>query len=107
MFRCIGSCSSLESINEPGHNVSYKSVCGPIEDSDQLAHLYSESSLCILGIAKDPTHLHMDTEDYGQTAQKSRLIGVFTGHMCNIVWNAVLGHRLLRCSFSTVFWCAS
>ena len=41
--------------------------------------VWSESSLCARWVAKDPSFLHVDSEDSDQTGQIPRLIWVFAG----------------------------
>ena len=44
--------------------------CAPSEDSDQPGHppsLITESSVCTQWVAKDPSFLHVDSEDFDQT----------------------------------------
>ena len=45
--------------------------------------VWSEPSLCAQWVAKDPTFLHVDSEDSDQTEQMPRLIWVFAGHTCH------------------------
>ena len=47
--------------------------------------VWSESSLCTLWVAKDPSVLHADSEDSDQTGRMPLLIWVFTGHTCHFV----------------------
>ena len=47
--------------------------------------VWSESSLCALWVAKDPSFLHADSEDSDQTGRMPRLIWVFTGRTCHFV----------------------
>ena len=47
--------------------------------------VWSESLLCAQWIAKDPSFLHADSEDYDQTGWMSRLIWVFPGRTCHFV----------------------
>ena len=46
---------------------------------------WSESSLCTQWVAKDPSFLHSDLEDYDQTGPMPRLIWVFPGRTCHFV----------------------
>ena len=41
--------------------------------------VWSESSLCAQLVAKDPSYLHADSEDSGQTERMPRVIWVFAG----------------------------
>ena len=47
--------------------------------------VWSESSLCAQSVAKDPSFLHADSEDSGQTGRMPRLIWVFAGRICQFV----------------------
>ena len=44
-----------------------------------ICPVWSESSLCAQWVAKDPSFLHVDSEDSDQTGRMPRLIWVFTG----------------------------
>ena len=58
---------------EPRHD---KNDCVPSEDSDQPVHSPSliDSSLCAQWVAKDPSFLHVDSEDSDKTGEMPRLI---------------------------------
>ena len=45
----------------------------------------SESSLCTQWVAKDPSFLHVDSEDSDQTGQMLRLIPVFAERTCHFI----------------------
>ena len=47
--------------------------------------IWSESLLYAQWIAKDPSFLHADSEDSGQTGRMPRLIWVFAGRTCHFV----------------------
>ena len=47
--------------------------------------VWSESSLCIQYVAKNPRFLHADSEDSDQTGRMPRLIWVFAGHTSQFV----------------------
>ena len=47
--------------------------------------VWSESSLCAQWVAKDPSFLHVDSEDSDQTGRMPRLIWVFGGRTCHFV----------------------
>ena len=47
--------------------------------------VWSESSLCVQWVAKDPSFLHADSEDPDQTGRMPRLIWVFAGRTCHFV----------------------
>ena len=62
---------------EPQHDKSNKMTCAPSEDSDQPGHpptVWSESSLCIFWVAKDPMILLADSEDSSLGAQLILLV---------------------------------
>ena len=46
---------------------------------------WSESSLCAQWVAKDPSFLHADSEDSGQTGRMPRLIWVFAGRTTTLL----------------------
>ena len=50
--------------------------CAPSEDSDQPGHLHNliKSSQCAQWVAKDPSFLHVDSEDSDQTGRMPRQI---------------------------------
>ena len=45
----------------------------------RLGRCWAESSLCAQWVAKDPSFLHADSEDFDQTGRMPRLIWVFAG----------------------------
>ena len=47
--------------------------------SQGIGVVWSESSLCAQWVAKDPSFLHVDSEDSDQTGRMPRLIWVFAG----------------------------
>ena len=68
-------------IIEPRHNKTNNvSVCpAKTQISLGIRPVWSESSLCARGVAKDPMFLHADSEDSDQTGRIPRLIWVFAG----------------------------
>ena len=71
--------------NEPPNDKTNQMACVPSENSDQPG---SDSSLCSQWVAKDPSFLHVDSEDSDQTEWMPRLIKVFawrTGHFVGFV----------------------
>ena len=50
-----------------------------------IRQVWSESSLCAQWVAKDPSFLHVDSEDSDQTGRMPRLIWVFAGCTCHFV----------------------
>ena len=67
--------------NEPPHdktnNVAVRS--GKTQISLGIRPVWSESSLCAQWLAKAPSFLHADSEDFEQTGRMPRLIWVFAG----------------------------
>ena len=61
----------------------------------QIRPVWSESSLCALCVAKDPSFLHADSEDSDQTGRMPRLIWVFAGRTCHFV--VFVMRRLILC----------
>ena len=47
--------------------------------------VWSQSSLCAQWVAKDPSFLHVDSEDSEQTERMPRLLWVFAGRTCHSV----------------------
>ena len=47
--------------------------------------VWSESSLCIQWVAKDPSFFHVDSEDSDQTGRMPRLIWVFAGRTATLL----------------------
>ena len=89
----------------------------PSEDSDQPGH--PESSLCAQWVTKDPSFLHVDSEDSDPTGQMPRLIWVFAGCTDNfvgfvkrrlisrflLIWiKPIIGHRRFGDTFTWLFW---
>ena len=62
------------------------SVC-PAKTQISLGYhlVWSESSLCVQWVGKDPSFLHKDREDSDQTGWMPRLIWVFAGRTCHFV----------------------
>ena len=62
------------------------SVC-PVKTQISLGihPVWSESSLRVQWVAKDPSFLHADSEDSDQTGPMPRLIWVFAGRTCHFV----------------------
>ena len=56
--------------------------------------VWSKSSLCTQWVAKDPSFLHVDSEDSDQTVRMPRLIWVFAGRSCQFVGFVM---RRLKC----------
>ena len=68
-------------INEPRHDKTNKMCVRPAKNQISLGihPVWSESLLCAQWVAKDPSFLHADSEDSGQTGRMPRLIWVFAG----------------------------
>ena len=60
---------------------------------------WSESSLCAQWVAKDPSFLHSDNEDFDQTGRMARLIWVFAGRTNHFV-GLVMRRLIFRSSES-------
>ena len=60
-----------------------------------IRSVWSESSLCAQWVAKDPSFLHVDSEDSDQTGRMPRLIWVFAGRTCHFV--GFVTRRLSSC----------
>ena len=67
--------------NEPRHDKTNKMSVRPAKTQISLGirPVWSESLLCIQWVAKDPSFLHVDSEDSDQTGRMPRLIWVFAG----------------------------
>ena len=48
--------------------------------------IWSDSSLCAQRVAKDPSFLHADSEDFDQNGRMPRLIWVFAGRTVILSW---------------------
>ena len=68
-------------IIEPPRDKTNKMTMRPAKTQISLGirPVWSESSLCARRIAKDPSFLHADSEDSGQTGRMPRLIWIFAG----------------------------
>ena len=66
---------------EPRHDRTNKVTMCPAKTQISLGirPVWSESSLCAQWVAKDPSLLHADSEDFDQTGRMPRLIWVFAG----------------------------
>ena len=51
-----------------------------------ICPVWSESSLCAQWVTKDPSFLHADSEDSGETGRMPRLIWVFAGRTQSFCW---------------------
>ena len=73
--------------NEPPHDKTNNVAVRPAKTQISLGirPVWSESSLCTLSVAKDPSYLHADSEDSDQTGRMPRLIWVFAGRTCHFV----------------------
>ena len=77
----LGILSLTNHIIEPCHDKTNKVTVHPAKTQISLGirPVWSESSLWTEWVAKDPSLLHVDSEDTDQTGQMSRLIWVFAG----------------------------
>ena len=87
------SCCSSFSV--PGGSMTHSLLCEPVHDKTSkmtvrpaktqislgIRPVWSESSLCTLWVAKDPSFLHADSEDSDQTGRIPRLIYLRWAHM--------------------------
>ena len=74
-------------IFEPPRDKTNKMTLRPAKTQISLGirPVWSESSLCTQWVAKDPSFLHADSEDFDQTGRMPRLIWVFDGRTCHFV----------------------
>ena len=86
LWMYVISNPSCNIINEPWHDKTNKmSVClAKTQISLGTRPVRSESSLCAQWVAKDPSFLHLDSEDSYQTGRMPRLIWVFAGR--TLIW---------------------
>ena len=79
---CICTC-----IFEPPHDKTNKMTVRPAKTQIRLGirPVWSESPLCAQWVAKDPSFLQVDSEDYDMTGRMPRLIWVFAGRTCHFV----------------------
>ena len=79
--------NSLMELFEPPHDKTNKVAMRPTKTQISLGirPVRSESSLCVQWIAKDPTFLHVDSEDTDQTGRMPRLIWVFAGRTATLL----------------------
>ena len=74
------------SVIEPPHDKTNKWLCAQQRQISLDIHPdWSESSLCALWVAKDPSFLHADSEDTDQTGRMPRLIWILAGRICHFV----------------------
>ena len=87
---------------EPPHVKTNKVAVRPakMQISQGICPVWSESSLCVLWVAKDPSFLQADSEDSDQTGRIPRLIWVFAGHTCHLVGFVV--RRLISIVYSII-----
>ena len=73
--------------NEPRHDKTNKMSVRPAKTQISLGirPVWSESLLCTQWVAKDPSFLHVDSEDSDQTGRMSRLIWVFAGRTATLL----------------------
>ena len=88
---------SEENKIEPPHVKTNNVTVRPakIQISLGIRPVWSESSLCAQWVAKDPSFLHADSEDFDQTGRMPRLIWVFAGRTVTLF--------VLSCCGSCIF----
>ena len=91
----------LTSWNEPRHDKTNKMSVRPAKTQISLGILpvWSEYWLCTQWVAKDPSFLHADSEDSGQSGRMPRLILVFAGRTLILL--------VLSCRGSNYFCCCA
>ena len=74
-------------IIEPPRDKTNKTTVRPAKTQISLGirPVWSESSLCAQWVAKDPSFLHVDSEDSDQTGRMPRLIWVFAGRTVTLL----------------------
>ena len=65
-------------VNEPPHDKTNKMACVPSEDSDQSGNPPCLIRVFAQWVAKDPSFLHVDSEDSDQTG---RMLSLHWAHM--------------------------
>ena len=81
---------------EPRYDKTNKSVRPPKTQISLASAQSDQSSLCAQWVAKDPSFLHVDSEDSDQSGRMPRLIWVFTGSTVILF--------VLSCRGSFLFW---
>ena len=76
----------LRAVYEPRHDKTSKMSVRPAKTQISLCirPIY-QSSLCAQWVAKDPSFLHVDSEDSDQTGRMPRMIGVFSGRTVTLL----------------------
>ena len=94
--------------HEPWHDKTNNMAVRPVKTQISLGirPVWSEYLLCAQWVAKDPSFLHMDSEDSDQTGQMPRLIWVFTGRTATLlVLTCRLNYNNLCMSYSRInYW---
>ena len=72
---------------EPPHDKTNNVAVRPAKTQISLGirPVWSESALCAQWVAKDPSFLHVDSEDYDQTGRMPRLIWDFAGRTATLL----------------------
>ena len=88
---------------KPPHDKTNNMTMHPAKTQISLGihPVWSETSLCTQWVAKDPSFLHLDSEDSDQTGRMPRLIWVFAGRTCHCV--GFVMSRLISV-FCFLFW---
>ena len=81
LYRGCLSSSCCDLWYEPRHDKTNKMALRPAKTQISLGirPVWSESSLCVQWVAKDPSFLHADSEGADQTGWMPRVIWVFAG----------------------------
>ena len=80
---CSINYEQLLKWNEPPHDKTNKVTVCPAKT--QICPGWSESSLCSQWLAKNPSFLHVDSEDSDQPGWMPRLIWVFAGRTVTLL----------------------
>ena len=89
---------NFSSIFEPRHDTTNKMSVYPPKSQISLGirPVWSESSLYVQWIAKDPSFLYADSEGFDQTGRMPRLIWVFAGRTATLLvlsWGGSFHHN--------------
>ena len=97
-YRQINSPKTIE----PRHDKTNKMTVRPAKNQISLGirPVWSESSLCAQWVAKDPSFLHADSEDSGQTGRMPRLIWVFVGRTLTLLVLSCCGSTFMQFSLN-------
>ena len=95
--------NSESTIKEPPHDKTNKMTVCPAKTQISLGihPVWSESLLCTQWVAKDPSFLHVDSEDSDQIGRMLRLIWVFAESTCHFAGFVM---RRLKCFHQNEVW---